>query len=129
MKQILRFVINKKCISANELVDLIQAYIERNESELEQIKLKNSIGSGQFKKRNQYTSRQDQIELAKKTETEEFNGCGLEILNFTDAENLRKFKEWNGELRFVQNFKLTRVSKKDLEISTNDDAMITIMKF
>ena len=105
---------DKKCISANELVDLIQAYIERNESELEQIKLKNSIGSGQFKKRNQYTSRQDQIELAKKTETEEFNGCGFEIPDLLNEDNFKKFIDWNGELRFVQNLKLKRFTKSFL---------------
>ena len=96
------------------MIELIEAYIERNNSELEQINLKNSIG-GQFKKRNQSRSRQEAIELARKTESEEFNGCGLEVPNLLDEENLKIFREWNGELRFVQSFNLKRYTKKSLQ--------------
>ena len=104
----------KTAIDNTELLMLIEAYIERNNSELEQINLKNSIG-GQFKKRNQSRSRQEAIELARKTESEEFNGCGLEVPNLLDEENLKIFREWNGELRFVQSFNLKRYTKKSLQ--------------
>ena len=49
------------------MLELIEAYIMRNQDELEQIKLKNSIGSGQFRKRNQHQSRLDAIEMTLKT--------------------------------------------------------------
>lgn len=99
-------------ISNQEMSDLIQAYIDRNEEEKEQIDLKNGIG--QHKKRNQHQSRLDAIKWAKKTDTEEFEGCGIEVPDLQDSENLKKFREWNGELRFVQNFKLKRITKKSL---------------
>lgn len=111
-------------MSQKNMLDLISAYIDRNEAELEQINLKNSIGGGQFKKRNQHQSRLDAIVLAKKTESEEFEGCGLEVPDLLDTENLNKFKDWNGELRFVQNFKLKRMTKKGLleaELASADD--------
>ena len=59
------------------------------------------------------------------TETEEFNGCGLEVPDLFDSENLQKFQNWNSELRFVQNFKLKRVTRKSLE-SCESEEMITV---
>ena len=111
---------NTSEITPQNMLELIENYIERHSEELEQIKLKNSIGSGQYKKRNQHSSRQMAIEVAKKTEIEEFQGCGLEVPDLQDGENLQKFQNWNGELRFVQNFKLKRITKSSLENSTED---------
>ena len=101
-------------INGKELIVLIEAYIERNHDELEQINLKNSVG-GQFKKRNHNRSRIEAIELSKKTESEEFNGCGFEVPDLLDLENLKILREWNGELRYVQNIKLKRYTKKCLQ--------------
>ena len=44
----------KESVTKQDMLELIEAYIIRNQEELEQIKLKNSIGSGQFRKRNQH---------------------------------------------------------------------------
>ena len=44
----------KESVTKQDMLELIDAYIIRNQEELEQIKLKNSIGSGQFRKRNQH---------------------------------------------------------------------------
>lgn len=103
-------------VTAEDMIELIDAYILRNQDEKDQIKLKNSIGSGQFRKRNQHQSRLDAIDLAYKTESEELHGCGLEVPDLFDEENLKKFRDWNSELRFIQNFKLKRVSLRDLAI-------------
>ena len=103
-------------VTAEDMLELINAYILRNQDEKDQIKLKNSIGSGQFRKRNQHQSRLDAIDLAYKTESEEFHGCGLEVPDLFEEENLKKFRDWNSELRFIQNFKLKRVSLRDLAI-------------
>ncbi len=111
-------------LESEDVLELVTAYLDRNDAELEQIQLKNSIGSGQFKKRNQHQSRLDAIELAKKTETEQFQGCGIEIPDLMDSQNFEKFKQWNGELRFVQNFKLTRVTESGLRpAAVEDEAM------
>ena len=115
----------KTAINSKELIELIEAYIERNNSELEQINLKNSVG-GQFKKRNHNRSRLEAIEMAKKIESEEFHGCGFEVPNLLDEENLKTFREWNGELRFVQNINLKRYTKKCLQdISTSSQTTTT----
>ena len=115
----------KNCVTSQNMLELIEAYIIRNQDELEQIKLKNSIGSGQFRKRNQHQSRMDAIEMTHKTENEEFNGCGLEVPDLFDTENLLRFQDWNSELRYVQSFKLKRVTRKSLESCGDSEEMIT----
>ena len=93
------------------LFTLAEAFLTRFEEELEQIKLKNSVG----KNRTQHRSRLDTIEHVLKLEKDEFEGCGLEIPDLLDSKNLHYFLEWQGELKFVQNIKLKRFRKKDLQ--------------
>ncbi|XP_019874672.1 translation machinery-associated protein 16 homolog [Aethina tumida] len=100
------------CCTPNQVHELIQSYIDRFNEELEQIKLKHSIGN---RKNRQHASRQDIINLSIKRETEEFNTCGIEIPDLLDVEQFNRLKEWNGELRFLQNFKLRRFSKNILK--------------
>ena len=65
--------------------------------------------------------------MAQATEKEEFSGCGLEVPDLFDKQNLETFQDWNGELRFIQNFKLKRVTRKSLESCDLQDSedMIT----
>ncbi len=93
---------------------LAEAYLTRFQEELEQIKLKGSIGGGKNRK-NQHASRQDLLESTARAEREEFEGCGLEMPDLLDKKNLDYFRSWQGELRYVQNIKLRRFSKKWLE--------------
>ena len=72
------------------------------------------------KREQQGREGQNAIENAQKTELEEFQGCGLEVPDLQDKENLKKFQEWNGELRFVQNFKLKRITKNSLQEPIED---------
>ena len=37
------------------------------------------------------------------------------MVNLTDADELKKFKEWSGEVRFIPNFKLIRFDRTSLE--------------
>ena len=48
-------------------------------------------------------------------EKAEFDGCGLEMPDLGDEANYRYFLNWNGELRIVQNIKLRRYRRKELE--------------
>ena len=48
-------------------------------------------------------------------EKAEFDGCGLEMPDLGDEANFRYFLNWNGELRIVQNIKLRRYRRKELE--------------
>lgn len=97
------------------MLELATGYLARFDDELEQINLKNSIGGSKNNKRTQHRSRQDTIEFTQKTEKDELEGCGLEMPDLLNSDNLKYFKDWNGELRFVQNIKLRRFSRKDLE--------------
>ena len=50
------------------------------------------------------------------TERDEYETCGLEMPDLTDAKNLDYItNEWGGELRYVQNIKLRRFRKSELE--------------
>ncbi|KAF3423495.1 hypothetical protein E2986_00401 [Frieseomelitta varia] len=90
---------------------LLETYIARNDEEMEQIIIKRSIGA---KRNRQHASREDVIRMTKEREQEEYNTCGIEIpdiLNETQCEMLRN---WNGELKYMSNFKFRRFGKKHL---------------
>ncbi|CAH0553410.1 unnamed protein product [Brassicogethes aeneus] len=95
-----------------DVTTLIEKYLCRFDDELEQIKIKHSIGN---RKNRQHANREDIIKLTVKGEHEQFVGCGLEIPDLLDARQFNMLKEWNGELRFLQNFKIKRYSRKNLE--------------
>ncbi|XP_026501307.1 translation machinery-associated protein 16 homolog [Vanessa tameamea] len=90
---------------------LIETYLARFDEELEQIALKNSIGQ---RKSRQHASREDIINITKKRDIEEFETCGLEMPDLMNAQQMEVLKNWNGELRFLQNFKLKRIARKHL---------------
>jgi len=111
-------------ISPEEVLSLVRGFLSRFEDELSQIKLKRSIG-GKGRKQ-QHSSREDAINLAIKIETEEFEGCGLEMVDWFDPDNLNYFLNWDGELRFVQNIKLKKFTRKDLEARAGSGLMETL---
>ncbi|CAH1154759.1 unnamed protein product [Phaedon cochleariae] len=98
--------------SPQQVDKLIAKYLSRFDEELEQINIKHSIG---HRKNRQHASREDIINLTIKREKEEFNTCGIEMPNLLDLVQFNLLRTWNGELRFLQNFKLRMFSKKTLE--------------
>lgn len=108
--------------TADILENLISTYLSRFDVELEQIKLKHSIGN---RKNRQHASREDIINLTRKREREEYNGCGFEIPDFLNSKNLLVVRKWNGELRFLQNIKMKRYNKKILEQLKLQDKIMT----
>lgn len=98
-------------LSKEQVLELILTYLARFDEELEQITLKNSIGQ---RKNRQHASRKDMINITKKNEHEEFETCGLELPNFLDHQQMDVLRKWDGELRFLQHFKLRRFCKKHL---------------
>ena len=105
---------NSEIVTKAMMLELADGYLARFQDEVEQIKLKNSIGGSKNNKRNHYRSRMDVINITIQTETDEFNGCGLEMPDLLNKDTLCYFKNWNGELRFVQNIGLKRFRRKDL---------------
>lgn len=118
---------------------LIEKYLGRFDKELEQIKLKHSIGN---RKNRQHASREDIIKMTIKRDLEEFNSCGignftlyeivhnyclyfLEIPDIMDNIQFKLLKDWNGELRFIQNFKLKRFNK---QLNIDEESMFTSCK-
>lgn len=105
-----------KALTNAQMLEFAEAYLARFKEELEQIELKNNVGGAGKNKRNRHTSRLDVIEHTMEAEKEEFEGCGLELPNLLDADNFEYFRSsWQGELRYVQNIKLARFKKSDLE--------------
>lgn len=94
------------------LLQLIEKYLSRFDEELEQIKLKHSVGK---RKGRQHASREDTIKLTISQERNEFNTCGIELPEFLNVKQFNNLKNWSGELRFLQNFKLVRYSKPNLQ--------------
>ncbi|XP_045454053.1 translation machinery-associated protein 16 homolog [Melitaea cinxia] len=105
--------IPKDCIvlDKEQTLKLIETYLARFDDELEQIALKNSIGQ---RKNRQHASREDIINITKKREVEEFETCGLEMPDLMDPHQMEVLRDWNGELRFLQHFKLKRIARKHL---------------
>ncbi|KAE8747985.1 hypothetical protein FOCC_FOCC005375 [Frankliniella occidentalis] len=106
-------ICSKSCID-----ELLQTYLSRFDEELEQIRMKHSIGQ---RKNRQHASREDLIRHTQEREKEEYNTCGMEMPNLLDASQVKILREWNGELRFLQNFKLVRLGKKHLQESSTMD--------
>ncbi len=103
------------------MLRLAEAFLSRFNEEVEQIRLKRSIGHRGNQNQKQHRSRLDVIELTQKTEREEFDGCGLEMPDLLDEENLKRFQDWEGELRFVQNIKLKRFKRSFLGSEDTDE--------
>lgn len=98
-------------LDKEQTLKLIEKYLSRFDDELEQIALKNSIGQ---RKNRQHASREDIINITKKREMEEFETCGLEMPDLMDPQQMEVLRGWNGELRFLQHFKLKRIARKHL---------------
>lgn len=98
-------------LTKEQVLELIQTYLARFDDELEQITLKNSIGQ---RKNRQHAGREDIINITKKRELDEFETCGIELPDLMDQQQMEILRKWNGELRFLQNFKLKRFAKKHL---------------
>ena len=99
---------------------MVEGFLARFDDEVEQIKLRQSIGGNQKNRRLQHSARMDAIQLTSKTELSDFQGCGSELPDFFDLKNLEYFRQWEGEVRFVQNIKLKQYRKADLEAGLFD---------
>lgn len=100
---------SESTFSKEMIYTLIQNYLSRFDEELSQISLKHSIGG---RKNRQHASREDVIKMTRQRETEEFETCGLEMPDLSSGPQVTLLKTWNGELRFLSNFKLKRYPKK-----------------
>ncbi|KAF7286764.1 hypothetical protein GWI33_004386 [Rhynchophorus ferrugineus] len=107
---------DQKACTPKEIELLILKYLGRFNDELEQIKLKHSIGQ---RKNRQHANREDIINMTIKREKEEFKTCGIEMPDLLNVSQFNLLKCWSGELRLIQNFKLRRFSMKNLKDELN----------
>eukprot|EP00096_Caligus_rogercresseyi_P009314 TRINITY_DN3142_c0_g1_i1.p1 TRINITY_DN3142_c0_g1~~TRINITY_DN3142_c0_g1_i1.p1 ORF type:complete len:190 (-),score=34.95 TRINITY_DN3142_c0_g1_i1:109-678(-) len=98
-------------VGPEDMITLIEAYLERFNDEIQAIQIKSSIGKH---RKHQHSSRSDAIKMTLEQEKGEFLGCGLEVPDLMDKENLNVFRNWTGELRFVSNIKIKKYTKKFL---------------
>ncbi|XP_076765966.1 translation machinery-associated protein 16 [Xylocopa sonorina] len=90
---------------------LLEMYIARNDEEMEQIVIKRSIGG---RRNRQHASREDVIRMTKEREQEEYDTCGIEIPDILNTSQCNMLRNWDGELKYLTNFKFRRFGKKHL---------------
>jgi len=102
----------KEC-NPSVIGELIETYLSRFNDELELIRSKS------YSNNRRHAGREDEIRHMIEDETRQYNGCGIEVPDLLQEEHLEKLREWNGELRFLNNLPLTRFSRSQLSQMSN----------
>lgn len=97
--------------TAEMLMELIERYLHRFDDELEQIELKRSIGGHRSR---QHASREDIIRMTILKDREDYETGGIELPDILATSQLALLRQWQGELRFLQKFRLRLFSKRFL---------------
>ncbi|CAK6973987.1 translation machinery-associated protein 16 [Scomber scombrus] len=99
----------KTAYTKKDACDIIERYLQRFDSELEQIELMNGIKGRQGRL---HGAREDVIKQTIERERAQYEGVGFEIPDIINAKNLKTFREWTGDLKKLPNIKLRKVSNK-----------------
>lgn len=102
----------KSCYTKHELAQLTSQYMERFDDQLEQISIVKSVGNRQSK---QHASRETAINITKERENYEFDAVGMEVPDLINGKALDYFKNWTGEIRYLQNIKLRKSKRSDIK--------------
>lgn len=108
----------KKVFTKSNFGSLVQEYIQRFDSELEQIDIVRSVGKRQG---NPHSSRENAVKLTIEREKRQIDEGSFEVPHVFNAKNLAFFRAWNGEIKYVKNIKLSKISSKDLEKGSTED--------
>ncbi|XP_073433007.1 translation machinery-associated protein 16 isoform X1 [Dendrobates tinctorius] len=101
---------NQTEYSKKEACELIESYLHRFDTELEQIELHNSIKGRQAR---QHGSRETVIKQTIERERRLYSGYGMEIPDVVNAKNLKTFREWDLDLNKLPNIKMRKLSVSD----------------
>ncbi|XP_032719487.1 translation machinery-associated protein 16 isoform X3 [Lontra canadensis] len=96
--------------SKKDACELIERYLNRFSSELEQIELHNSIKDRQGRR---HYSRETVIKQTMERERQQYEGYGLDIPDIINAGNLRTFREWDFDLKKLPNIKMRKICAND----------------
>ncbi|XP_062964582.1 translation machinery-associated protein 16 [Cynocephalus volans] len=96
--------------SKKDACELIERYLNRFISELEQIELHNSIKDRQGRR---HCSRETVIKQTTERERQQYEGYGLEIPDILNASNLKTFREWDFDLKKLPNIKMRKICAND----------------
>ncbi|XP_036618301.1 translation machinery-associated protein 16 [Trichosurus vulpecula] len=101
---------DKREYTKKDACEIIESYLHRFDSELEQIELQNSIKGRQGRR---HFSRETVIKQTVERERKLYEGYGIEIPDIVNAKNLRTFREWDGDLKKLPNIKMRKFCAND----------------
>ncbi|XP_021075206.1 translation machinery-associated protein 16 isoform X1 [Mus pahari] len=96
--------------SKKDACELIERYLDRFSSELEQIELQNSIKDRQGRRHH---SREAVIKQTMERERQQYEGYGFEIPDILDSNTLQTFREWDFDLKKLPNIKMRKLCADD----------------
>nr|XP_020761517.1 translation machinery-associated protein 16 isoform X2 [Odocoileus virginianus texanus] len=96
--------------SKRDACELIERYLNRFSSELEQTELWNSFEDRQGRR---HCSREAAIRQTLERERRQYQAHGLEIPDILNADNLKTFREWDFDLKKLPNIKMRKVCASD----------------
>ncbi|XP_054912402.1 translation machinery-associated protein 16 [Poeciliopsis prolifica] len=109
---------NKTNYSKREACEIVERYLHRFDSELEQIELVNGIKGRQGRL---HGAREAVIKQSVERERAQFEGAGLEIPDIINTKHLNSFRNWTGDLKKLPNIKMRKVSSKVLDSKTETE--------
>ncbi|CAL8331305.1 unnamed protein product [Lota lota] len=109
---------DKTTYSKIDACDIIERYLHRFDSELEQIELVNGIKGRQGRL---HGARETVIKQTIERERAMYESNGFEIPDIINAKHLKTFREWTGDLKKLPNIKLRQVSNKELDKLKEDE--------
>ncbi|XP_048390350.1 translation machinery-associated protein 16 isoform X2 [Stegostoma tigrinum] len=101
---------NKIEYSKQEACEIIEKYLHRFDSELEQIELTNSIKDRQGR---QHEAREAILKHSIECERIWYEENGIEIPDIINTKHLKAFREWDGNFKKLPNVKMKKLSIKD----------------
>ncbi|XP_071779501.1 translation machinery-associated protein 16 [Centroberyx gerrardi] len=108
----------KTAYTKEDACDIIERYLQRFDSEVEQIELMNGIKGRQGRL---HGAREAVIKQTVERERAEYESNGFEIPDIINAKHLKTFREWSGDLKKLPNIKLRKVSNKGLDRKNEEE--------
>lgn len=114
---------SKTTYTKQDACDLIESYLHRFDSELEQIELVNRIKGRQGRL---HCARETVIQQSIERERAQFEGNGFEIPDLINAKQLKTFREWSGDLKKLPNIKIRKFSSKGVNKLEDQDGKVAV---